>query len=180
MRETSLTDLICAHHPRFVGARRAYESHTAPVEGGDVRLLSSDVVAVGVGESTTAAGAEALARSLFDDDLAHTVLAVPSAQQRAAMHLEATTPWPWRRVWWWPTNATPKPMPDSSTPASRCCRSPRPNWAPAAAARGGYRGRLRGIHCPAGQLLPPRTLLLPPPLGRCVNNGSPAGWVEAN
>ena len=57
MRETSLTDLICAHHPRFVGARRAYESHTAPVEGGDVRLLSSDVVAVGVGESTTAAGA---------------------------------------------------------------------------------------------------------------------------
>ncbi|MCW2690666.1 MAG: arginine deiminase [Mycobacterium sp.] len=87
-RETSLTDLIYAHHPRFTGVRRAYESHTAPVEGGDVLLLSPGVVAVGVGERTTPAGAEALARSLFDDDLAHTVLAVPIAQERAQMHLD--------------------------------------------------------------------------------------------
>ena len=88
IRETSLTDLIYAHHPRFLGVRRAYESHTAPVEGGDVLLLAPGVVAVGVGERTTPAGAEALARSLFDDDLAHTVLAVPIAQERATMHLD--------------------------------------------------------------------------------------------
>ena len=88
VRETSLTDLIYAHHPRFLGVRRAYESHTAPVEGGDVLLLAPGVVAVGVGERTTPAGAEALARSLFDDDLAHTVLAVPIAQERATMHLD--------------------------------------------------------------------------------------------
>ncbi|MDX1885028.1 arginine deiminase [Mycolicibacterium sp. 120270] len=88
IRETSLTDLIYAHHPRFLGVRRAYESRSAPVEGGDVLLLSPGVVAVGVGERTTPAGAEALARSLFDDDLAHTVLAVPIAQERAQMHLD--------------------------------------------------------------------------------------------
>jgi arginine deiminase len=88
MRETSLTDLIYAHHPRFLGVRRAYESQTAPVEGGDVLLLAPGVVAVGVGERTTAAGVEALARSLFDDDLAHSVLAVPIAQERATMHLD--------------------------------------------------------------------------------------------
>ncbi len=88
MRETSLTDLIYAHHPRFLGVRRAYESHSAPVEGGDVLLLAPGVVAVGVGERTTPAGAEALARSLFDDGLAHTVLAVPIAQERATMHLD--------------------------------------------------------------------------------------------
>jgi len=87
-RETSLTDLIYAHHPRFLGVRRAYESQTAPVEGGDVLLLAPGVVAVGVGERTTPAGAEALARSLFDDDLVHTVLAVPIAQERATMHLD--------------------------------------------------------------------------------------------
>jgi arginine deiminase len=87
-REASLTDIIYAHHPRFLGVRRAYESHTAPVEGGDVLLLSPGVVAVGVGERTSPAGAEALARSLFDDDLAHTVLAVPIAQGRAQMHLD--------------------------------------------------------------------------------------------
>ena len=42
----------------------------------------------GWGSGTTPAGAEALARSLFDDDLAHTVLAVPIAQERAQMHLD--------------------------------------------------------------------------------------------
>lgn len=88
VREASLTDIIYAHHPRFTGVRRAYESRTAPVEGGDVLLLAPGVIAVGVGERTTPAGAEALARSLFDDDLAHTVLAVPIAQKRAQMHLD--------------------------------------------------------------------------------------------
>ena len=88
VRETSLTDLIYAHHPRFTGTRRAYESQVAPVEGGDVLLLAPGVVAVGVGERTTPAGAEALARSLFDDGLAHTVLAVPIEQARAFMHLD--------------------------------------------------------------------------------------------
>jgi arginine deiminase len=88
VRETSLTDIIYAHHPRFTGVRRAYESHTAPVEGGDVLLMAPGVIAVGVGERTTPAGAEALARSLFDDDLVHTVLAVPIAQERAQMHLD--------------------------------------------------------------------------------------------
>ena len=84
VRETSLTDLIYAHHPRFTGVRKAYESRSAPVEGGDVLLLAPGVVAVGVGERTTPAGAEALARSLFDDDLANTVLAVPIAQRARA------------------------------------------------------------------------------------------------
>lgn len=88
VREASLTDIIYAHHPRFTGVRRAYESRTAPVEGGDVLLLAPGVIAVGVGERTSPAGAEALARSLFDDKLAHTVLAVPIAQKRAQMHLD--------------------------------------------------------------------------------------------
>ncbi|MEI7717002.1 MAG: arginine deiminase [Mycobacterium sp.] len=88
VRESSLTDLIYAHHPRFTGVRRAYESRTAPIEGGDVLLLASGVLAVGVGERTTPAGAEALARSLFSDGLARTVLAVPIAQRRAQMHLD--------------------------------------------------------------------------------------------
>ncbi|BBX97865.1 arginine deiminase [Mycobacterium lacus] len=88
VREASLTDLIYAHHPRFTGVRKANESRAAPVEGGDVLLLAPGVVAIGVGERTTPAGAEALARSLFDDDLAKTVLAVPIAQRRAQMHLD--------------------------------------------------------------------------------------------
>ncbi|WP_425388235.1 arginine deiminase [Amycolatopsis taiwanensis] len=87
-RETALLDLIYAYHPRFRHAARAYGAHSAPVEGGDVMLLAPGVLAVGVGERTTPAGAESLARSVFADGLAHTVLAVPIAQTRATMHLD--------------------------------------------------------------------------------------------
>ncbi|MCU1685555.1 MAG: arcA [Amycolatopsis sp.] len=87
-RETALLDLVYAYHPRFRQAARAYGAHSAPIEGGDVMLLSPGVVAIGVGERTTAAGAESLARSLFADDVAHTVLAVPIEQARATMHLD--------------------------------------------------------------------------------------------
>jgi arginine deiminase len=87
-RESAITDLIYAYHPRFRHTARAYGAHSAPVEGGDVLALAPGVLAVGVGERTSAAGAEALARSAFADGLAHTVLAVPIAQQRASMHLD--------------------------------------------------------------------------------------------
>jgi len=87
-RETSLTDLIYTHHPRFAGTGRAYGAHSAPVEGGDVLLLGPGVLAVGSGERTTPAGAESLARSVLADGLVHTVLAVPIAQNRASMHLD--------------------------------------------------------------------------------------------
>jgi arginine deiminase len=87
-RETALMDLIYADHPRFAGTKRAYAAHSAPVEGGDVLLLAPGVLAVGVGERTTPAGAESLARSALADGLAHTVLVVPIAQSRATMHLD--------------------------------------------------------------------------------------------
>ncbi|MGP4018516.1 arginine deiminase [Saccharopolyspora sp. 5N708] len=87
-RESSLTDLVYAYHPRFSHAARAYGAHSAPVEGGDVLLLAPGVVAIGVGERTTPAGAESFARSVFADGLAHTVLAVPIEQTRSSMHLD--------------------------------------------------------------------------------------------
>ena len=51
-------------------------------------LLAPGVIAVGVGERTTPAGVERLARQVFAAGLAHTVLAVPIAQERATMHLD--------------------------------------------------------------------------------------------
>jgi arginine deiminase len=53
-----------------------------------VLLLAPGVLAVGVGERTTPAGAERLARRVFGAGLAHTILAVPIAQERATMHLD--------------------------------------------------------------------------------------------
>jgi arginine deiminase len=87
-RETQLTELIYLHHPRFTGSERIHGHHYEHVEGGDVLLLAPGVIAVGVGERTTPAGVERLARHVFEDGLAHTVLAVPIAQERATMHLD--------------------------------------------------------------------------------------------
>lgn len=87
-RETALTELIYQFHPRFQASPRLHGAHLEHVEGGDVLLLAPGVVAVGVGERTTPAGAERLARQVFAEELAHTVLAVPIAQERATMHLD--------------------------------------------------------------------------------------------
>lgn len=87
-RETQLTELIYTWHPRFTGSPILHGWTREKLEGGDVLLLAPGVVAVGVGERTTPAGAERLARQLFRAGLAETVLAVPIAQERATMHLD--------------------------------------------------------------------------------------------
>jgi arginine deiminase len=87
-RESTITAAIYTHHPRFAGVEQLYGAHLEHLEGGDVLLLAAGVVAVGVGERTTPGGAERLARQVFSRGLAHTVLVVPIAQQRATMHLD--------------------------------------------------------------------------------------------
>jgi arginine deiminase len=87
-RETQLTELIYTFHPRFAGIERLHGWQREHVEGGDVLLLAPGVIAVGVGERTTPAGVERFARRAFADDVAHTILAVPIAQERATMHLD--------------------------------------------------------------------------------------------
>jgi arginine deiminase len=87
-RESTITAAVYAHHPRFAGAGQLYDASLEHLEGGDVLLLAPGVVAVGVGERTTPGGAERLARRVFARGLAHTVLVVPIAQQRATMHLD--------------------------------------------------------------------------------------------
>ncbi|MEH3067499.1 MAG: arginine deiminase [Aeromicrobium erythreum] len=100
IRETQLTGLVYAYHPRFAGVERVHGPHLEHLEGGDVLLLAPGVVAVGVGERTTPAGFERFAAQVLSPGggagpgaagggaLAHTVLAVPIAQERATMHLD--------------------------------------------------------------------------------------------
>ncbi|HNI71737.1 MAG TPA: arginine deiminase, partial [Marmoricola sp.] len=87
-RETQLTEIIYTHHPRFAGVNVTHGRELEYLEGGDILLLSPGVIAVGVGERTTPAGVERLAGQVLADGTAHTVLAVPIAQERATMHLD--------------------------------------------------------------------------------------------
>ncbi|MET0931750.1 MAG: arginine deiminase [Aeromicrobium sp.] len=88
VRETQLTGLIYAHHPRFTGTPIVHGPHLEHLEGGDVLELSPGVIAVGIGERTTPAGLERFAHQVLSEGLAHTVLAVPIVQERATMHLD--------------------------------------------------------------------------------------------
>ena len=87
-RESQLTELIYTDHPRFAASPKIHGWRREHVEGGDVLLLAPGVLAIGVGERTTPAGVERMARQVLADGSAHTVLAVPIAQERATMHLD--------------------------------------------------------------------------------------------
>ena len=88
-RETTLTGAVYRHHPRFDGVETVYDGPGREwLEGGDVLLLSPGVLAIGVGQRTTPAGVETLARRMFTSGVARTVLVVPVAQERATMHLD--------------------------------------------------------------------------------------------
>ena len=87
-RETDLASVVYRHHPRFTGIRWIYQGDLEPVDGCDVLLLAPGVVAIGVSHRTTPAGAERLARQLFDASLARSVLAVPIRQPSGAVHLD--------------------------------------------------------------------------------------------
>jgi arginine deiminase len=88
-REASILRAIHRYHPRLGRAALLDdENGDAPLEGGDVLALAPGVVAIGVGERTTPAGAEAFAERLLTAGVASHVLAVPVAQRRATMHLD--------------------------------------------------------------------------------------------
>ncbi len=87
-REAGLAGVVYRNHPRFAGTKWLYRPELEHLDGGDVLLLAPGVIAVGVGERTTPAGTERLARHLFEAGLAHCVLAVPMSQQGAAGYLD--------------------------------------------------------------------------------------------
>jgi arginine deiminase len=83
-READLMGVVYRHHPRFARTKWLYQPDLENVYGGDVLLFGPGVVAVGVGQRTTPAGTERLARRLFGSGLAHTILAVPIGRQPGA------------------------------------------------------------------------------------------------
>jgi arginine deiminase len=87
-RESELLAVIYGHHPRFAGTKCLYGPELEQVAGGDVLLLAPSVIAIGVGGRTTPAGAERLARRVFDAGLAHTMLAVPLNRLGPGVHLD--------------------------------------------------------------------------------------------
>lgn len=87
-RECALVSTIYRHHPRFAGTPCLYGPGAACLDGGDVLQLAPGVIAAGIGERTTAAAVERMARCLFAAGAAHTVLAVPTGDLPAGTRFD--------------------------------------------------------------------------------------------
>lgn len=90
-RETIYAEFIFTYHPIYKkDIKRVYDRNKlASLEGGDILVLSKEVLAIGVSERTHPDAIEALAKELFDfNNGFQTILAINIPKKRAYMHLD--------------------------------------------------------------------------------------------
>ncbi len=91
-RESLILHYIFRHHPQFTLQRHpAWYGHDKPdsIEGGDILVLSKNVVAIGCSERTSAMAIEQLALNLFHGDSeVNEVLVLQIPFTRSFMHLD--------------------------------------------------------------------------------------------
>jgi arginine deiminase len=94
VREAVHAAAIYRYHPSFTATRWVrYADHEAEpgpasIEGGDIHVVGNGAVLIGMGERTTPAAVENLARSLFGYGQAERVLAVELPKSHSMMHLD--------------------------------------------------------------------------------------------
>lgn len=93
--ESTYLRVIYEHHPSFTGfdypvwfGDSVDDSFPASVEGGDVLVLSPSTLLVGIGERTTAAAIELIARRLFERSPIERIIVVHLEHDRSVMHLD--------------------------------------------------------------------------------------------
>ena len=91
-RETIFGKYILSYHPDFAGEMPLYydRNEPFPIEGGDILVLSREVLAVGISQRTAPEAIERLAENIFADKEAETevILAMDIPSMRAYMHLD--------------------------------------------------------------------------------------------
>lgn len=90
-RETIYAEFIFSYHPMYKkGIQRIYDRNKlASLEGGDILVLSKEVLAIGVSERTHPDAIEELAKELFGlNKEFKTILAINIPKKRAYMHLD--------------------------------------------------------------------------------------------
>jgi arginine deiminase len=95
-RETVHFEAIYHHHPIFAGPdspafnvwSEGQGAYPSTIEGGDVLVIGSGAVLIGMSERTTPQAVEMLARGLFAAGSARTIVALDMPKRRAFMHLD--------------------------------------------------------------------------------------------
>ena len=90
-RESIFADYVFRYHPDYKDTKRYYD-RTAPysIEGGDIQVLSEEVVAIGISQRTEPEAIAMFANSLLTDADApfRYVLAIDIPNERSFMHLD--------------------------------------------------------------------------------------------
>ncbi|WP_031512895.1 arginine deiminase [Streptomyces sp. NRRL F-5123] len=92
-RETVHFEAIYRYHPLFEGGRfhvwsEGQSAYPSTIEGGDVLVLGSGAVLIGMSERTTPQAVEMLARRMFAAGSARSIVALDMPKRRAFMHLD--------------------------------------------------------------------------------------------
>lgn len=89
-RETLFGKYIFNYHKEFKNIKKWYDRLDTPsIEGGDILVLSKDVVAIGISQRTTPIAIEKIAKNLLtDENKVKTVIALVIPNNRAFMHLD--------------------------------------------------------------------------------------------
>jgi arginine deiminase len=90
-RESMVIRAIYENHPAFEGEKKLWYDYSLPgtIEGGDMLALSSRVIAIGCGQRTSAAGIEAISKTLFGgSEELREILVIRIPPVRAYMHLD--------------------------------------------------------------------------------------------
>lgn len=90
-REPLFAEYIFQHHPQFNSSvKRLYSHRNSPfLEGGDILILSDEVIAIGISARTETMAIETLAKNIFTTDTGFKhILALKIPSKRAFMHLD--------------------------------------------------------------------------------------------
>ncbi|XMB85984.1 arginine deiminase [Mycoplasmatota bacterium WC44] len=88
-RETIYADYIFKYHPEYKSTAKYYErDDNTSIEGGDILVLSEDVLAIGISERTEPESLEKIAKRLFSETSFKTILGFYIPNKRAFMHLD--------------------------------------------------------------------------------------------
>ena len=90
-RETIYGDYIFRYHPRFVSddlPKYYSRNEKASIEGGDILVLSEEVLAIGLSQRTELASVRTLAKELFSKSSFRKIILFEISDKRQFMHLD--------------------------------------------------------------------------------------------
>ena len=90
-RETIYAEYIFEYHKDYKGTKKYYDRYNDNhIEGGDILILSDQVIAIGISQRTQAESIELIAKNIFreSDNTFDTILAFNIPNSRAFMHLD--------------------------------------------------------------------------------------------